>query len=52
MLFSKGPVVRLHANDHVVAVNSWGTYAFAYLDSGEYLLAAQVKDTRVAFTSD
>ncbi|MDR1727451.1 MAG: DUF2846 domain-containing protein [Acidobacteriota bacterium] len=32
---------KLHANDHVVAVNTMGTYGFAYLDPGEYLLATE-----------
>jgi hypothetical protein len=41
----RGPLVKLHANDRVVAVNNWGSYAFAYLDPGEYLLAAEIKDT-------
>jgi hypothetical protein len=42
---NRGPLVKLHANDHVVAVNNWGSYAFAYLDPGDYRLAAVVKDT-------
>ena len=42
---SQGPLIKLHANDHVVAVNGWGTYAFAYLDPGDYVLAAQSKDS-------
>lgn len=41
----RGPLVKLHANDHVVAVNNWGSYAFAYLDPGEYLLASEIKNT-------
>jgi hypothetical protein len=41
----RGPLVKLHANDRVVAVNNWGSYAFAHLDPGEYLLAAEIKDT-------
>jgi hypothetical protein len=36
-----GNQVKLHANDHVVAVNRMGTYTFAYLDPGKYLLASQ-----------
>lgn len=32
---------KLHANDSVVAVNEIGTYSFAYLDPGEYLLVSQ-----------
>ena len=42
---SRGPLVKLHANDRVVAVNNWGSYAFAYVDPGEYLLASEIKDT-------
>lgn len=45
---TQGPLVRLHANDRVIAVNGWGTYAFAYVDPGEYVLAAQMKDTASA----
>ena len=41
---SEGPLIRLFANGHVVAVNGWGTYAFANLDPGDYVLAAQYKD--------
>ena len=37
----KGTQVKLHANDRVVAVNKQGTWAFAYLDPGEYLLVSQ-----------
>jgi hypothetical protein len=33
--------MKLHANDSVVAVNQPGTYSFAYVDPGEYLLASQ-----------
>jgi hypothetical protein len=32
---------KLHANDSVIAVNQTGTYSFAYLDPGEYLIASQ-----------
>jgi hypothetical protein len=32
---------KLHANDSIVAVNETGTYSFAYLDPGEYLMASQ-----------
>ena len=42
---NRGPLVRLHANDHVVAVNNWGSYAFAHLDPGDYLLASEIKGT-------
>ena len=35
---------KLHANDQVVAINRMGTYSFAYLDPGEYLLAAQTEN--------
>ncbi len=37
----KGIQYKLHANDKVVAVNKQGTYSFAYLDPGDYLLVAQ-----------
>ena len=37
----KGIQVKLHANDRVVAVNKMGTYSFAYLDPGDYLLVSQ-----------
>ena len=42
---NQGPLVKLHANDHVVAVNNWGSYAFAHLDPGDYLLASEIKGT-------
>jgi hypothetical protein len=42
---NRGPLVKLHANDHVVAVNNWGSYAFAYLDPGDYVLASEIKGT-------
>ena len=35
--------VKLHANDRVVLVNKVGTYGFAYLDPGDYQIAAQAK---------
>jgi len=38
---SFGWQMKLHANDSVVAVNRPGTYSFAYVDPGEYLLASQ-----------
>jgi len=37
----KGTQYKVHANDKVVAVNKMGTYSFAYLDPGEYVLASQ-----------
>jgi hypothetical protein len=37
----RGNQYKLHANDHVVAVNRWGTYSFAYLDPGKYKLVSQ-----------
>ena len=40
----KGNQVKLHANDRVVAVNKQGTYAFAYLDPGVYVLVAQAEN--------
>jgi hypothetical protein len=39
-----GNQYKLHANDKVVAVNKPGTYSFAYLDPGEYLLASQAEN--------
>ncbi len=36
-----GNQFKLHANDHVIAVNKLGTYSFAYLDPGEYNLISQ-----------
>jgi hypothetical protein len=39
-----GNQFKLHANDKVVAVNIMGTYGFAYLDPGAYLLASQAED--------
>lgn len=38
----QGEQHKLHANDHVVAVNKMGTYSFFYLDPGEYLLVSEV----------
>ena len=38
---SSGWQMKLHANDSVIAVNKPGTYSFAYVDPGEYLLASQ-----------
>ena len=37
----KGTQYKVHANDKVVAVNKMGTYSFAYLEPGEYVLASQ-----------
>ncbi len=37
----KGNQFKLHANDQVVAVNKAGTYSFAYMDPGRYLLVSQ-----------
>jgi hypothetical protein len=36
-----GNQFKLHANDHVIAVNKQGTYSFAYLDPGKYRLVSQ-----------
>jgi hypothetical protein len=36
-----GNQFKLHANDHVIAVNKLGTYGFAYLDPGQYTLISQ-----------
>jgi len=35
---------KIHANDHVVGVNKWGTYTFFYLDPGEYMLVSQTEN--------
>lgn len=40
----KGIQFRLHANDQVIAVNKMGTYSFAYLDPGKYLLVSQARN--------
>jgi hypothetical protein len=40
----KGNQYKLHANDRVVAVNEMGTYTFAYLDPGDYLLVSQTEN--------
>ncbi|OFW20331.1 MAG: hypothetical protein A3H97_20545 [Acidobacteria bacterium RIFCSPLOWO2_02_FULL_65_29] len=40
----KGNQFKLHANDRVVAVNKMGTYSFAYLDPGDYLLVSQTEN--------
>jgi hypothetical protein len=40
----KGNQFKLHANDRVVAVNKMGTYSFAYLDPGEYMLVSQAEN--------
>ena len=39
-----GNQYKLHANDKVVAVNMMGSYSFAYLDPGEYMLASQTEN--------
>ncbi len=36
-----GNQFRLHANEHVIAVNKQGTYSFAFLDPGRYRLVSQ-----------
>jgi hypothetical protein len=38
---SDGWQMKMHANDSVIAVNRPGTYNFAYVDPGEYLLASE-----------
>lgn len=40
----KGNQFKLHANDRVIAVNKMGTYSFAYVDPGEYLLVSQTEN--------
>ena len=47
--FTLGPAVagsqyKLHANDSVVAVVREGSYSFAHLDPGDYLLVAQLSN--------
>ena len=37
----KSTQFKVHANDRAVIVNRSGTYSFAYLDPGEYLLVSQ-----------
>ncbi|MFY9562078.1 MAG: hypothetical protein WAQ52_17735 [Terriglobales bacterium] len=37
----QGNQFKLHANDRVIAVNKMGTYSFAYLDPGKYMLVSQ-----------
>jgi hypothetical protein len=37
----RGNQFKLHANDHVIAVNRAGTYSIAYLDPGKYKLVSQ-----------
>lgn len=36
--------IKVHANNQVVAVTPMGTYAFVYLDPGEYALVSQAGD--------
>jgi hypothetical protein len=38
---ARGNQFKLHANDHVIAVNRAGTYSIAYLDPGKYTLISQ-----------
>lgn len=40
----KGNQFKLHANGRVIAVNKMGTYSFAYVDPGEYLLVSQTEN--------
>ena len=40
----KGNQFKIHANDRVVIVNRPGTYAFAYLDPGDYMLVSQAEN--------
>ncbi len=37
----RGNQFKLHANDHVIAINREGTYSVAYLDPGKYRLVSQ-----------
>ncbi len=41
----RGYPFLLRANDQVIAVNMMGTYSFAYLDPGEYLIISQSKNS-------
>jgi hypothetical protein len=41
----KGYPFLLRANDRVIAVNMMGTYSYAYLDPGEYLIISQSKNS-------
>jgi hypothetical protein len=43
-LFNPDNQFKLHANDHVVAINRMGTYGYAYLDPGMYLLVSQAEN--------
>ena len=38
---ARGNQFKLHANDHVIAVNRAGTYSIAYVDPGKYKLVSQ-----------
>lgn len=40
----KGNQFKFHANDQVIAVNKMGTYSFAYLDPGDYVLVSQTEN--------
>jgi hypothetical protein len=42
----KGIQFKVHANDRVIAVNKWGTYSYAYLPAGEYVIASQSENAR------
>jgi hypothetical protein len=42
----KGIQFKVHANDRVIAVNKWGTYSYAYLPPGEYVIASQSENAR------
>lgn len=37
----RGNQFKLHANDHVIAVNKAGSYSLAYLDPGKYTRVSQ-----------
>lgn len=45
----KPPIIRLHANGTVIAVSRQGTYSYAQLDAGDYMLVSQVGDHASAF---
>ena len=42
----KGIQFKVHANDRVIAVNKMGTYSFAHVDPGEYLMASQSENAQ------
>jgi len=45
-------LLKLHANDRVVAINELGSYSFAYLDPGKYKLISQSDDNDSGFETE